>query len=338
MTSWPSLPEEEHGSSKPAEDTAADAPPSGLPSEPLARPCNSEERVPLPIVEPERFVEPPRFALVEFPRPQVRIPNFGHLCLLFLLMVFGLLCAGVALELAMLHHLFGVSTRAQAMMEIHYTLGSEAILYLATLGACVVIFPLVWHKGFFAGVQWNARTALRLRWPLISAAGACFLLALLDSVLFPGPTNAPIDKIFREPDAPWMLFVFGVTFAPFFEETFFRGFLLPALCTAYDWFRERTQHVEPLPLAENGHPRWTMGAMVAASILTSLPFAAMHAAQTGYSAGPFVLLILVSLVLCAIRLSTRSLASSVLVHASYNFILFCIMLVGTHGFRHLGKL
>jgi len=51
-----------------------------------------------------------------------------------------------------------------------------------------------------------------------------------------------------------------------------------------------------------------------------------------------VLLVGVSLVLCAIRLSTRSLACSTLVHSSYNFILFVFMLVGTHGFRHLSNM
>jgi hypothetical protein len=64
----------------------------------------------------------------------------------------------------------------------------------------------------------------------------------------------------------------------------------------------------------------------------------MHGAQTGYSWGPFVLLVGVSLVLCWARLSTRSLAASVLVHASYNFLLFSLMLLGTGGFRHLERM
>jgi membrane protease YdiL (CAAX protease family) len=46
----------------------------------------------------------------------------------------------------------------------------------------------------------------------------------------------------------------------------------------------------------------------------------------------------VSLVLCGVRLFTRSLASSTLVHACYNFLIFSIMLVGTGGFRHLDKM
>ena len=78
--------------------------------------------------------------------------------------------------------------------------------------------------------------------------------------------------------------------------------------------------------------------MTIAAVVTSVPFAWMHAEQTGYAIGPFVLLCGVSLVLCAVRLATRSLASSVLVHGCYNFVLFSIMLVGTQGFRHLDKM
>jgi hypothetical protein len=64
----------------------------------------------------------------------------------------------------------------------------------------------------------------------------------------------------------------------------------------------------------------------------------MHADQTAHAAGPFVLLICVSLILCLVRLATRSLAACVVVHASYNFLLFSLMLVSTDGFRHLDKM
>jgi membrane protease YdiL (CAAX protease family) len=39
-----------------------------------------------------------------------------------------------------------------------------------------------------------------------------------------------------------------------------------------------------------------------------------------------------------VRLITRSLAASTLVHACYNFTIFFLMLVGTGGFRHLDKM
>jgi hypothetical protein len=122
------------------------------------------------------------------------------------------------------------------------------------------------------------------------------------------------------------------------EETIFRGMLLPALCTACDWSVERIQH-RPAPWPDaHGNTRWTLPAMIAGSVLTSIPFAAMHGYQTGYSLGPFVLLVGVSLVLCWVRLSTRSVAASTVVHACYNLLLFTLMFWGTGGFRHLDKL
>ncbi len=226
----------------------------------------------------------------------------------------------------------------QAGTDIHYILGVEGLIYLFTFGAALLVFPMVWHKSLFAGLQWNGATAVRLRWWLIAAAVLCFGLAVLNGELLPGPTNTPIEKIFRSPGAAWMLFAFGVTFAPFFEEMLFRGFLLPALCTAYDWIAEKITRKPALPLLENGHPQWSLAAMVVGSIATSIPFAAMHAAQTGYAIGPFLLLVGVSLVLCTARIVTRSLAASTLVHSCYNFLLFSLMLIGTSGFKHLDKM
>jgi membrane protease YdiL (CAAX protease family) len=181
-------------------------------------------------------------------------------------------------------------------------------------------------------------TALRLRWRLFSAGGLCFLLAMLDEVLLPSPAKAPIDEMFRSPGAAWLMLAFGVTLAPFFEEIFFRGFLLPTLATAWDWSIEQGTGKPAPPLDEHGHPHWSIFAMVASAIFTSVPFAALHADQQGYALGPFVLLFAISLLLCAVRLLTRSLAASVLVHASYNFLLFAFMFLGTGGFRHLDKM
>ncbi len=314
---------------------APDLPPAiaSLTLEPLPMEPTLRQDAPPDVERPlfQSWHEPPA-------RPPVRIPHFGHFCLLVLLALISLVGAAVLLRVALQYHLYGISTMQQAMGEIHYTLGTEAVLYLFTFGLSLLIFPLFWHKSLMAGLQWNGATALRLRKRLAGAAFICFLIALLNSAVLPGPANTPIEKIFRAPGAAWLLFAFGITLAPFFEEMFFRGFLLPALCTAYDWFAEKTAGEIHKPLDENGHPQWSLPAMVIGSIATSLPFAAMHAAQTGYSLGPFLLLVGVSLVLCSVRLWTRSLAASVTVHACYNFLLFALMMLGTDGFRHLNRM
>jgi membrane protease YdiL (CAAX protease family) len=270
--------------------------------------------------------------------PPPRIPNLGDLGIVTLMLGGGWIGSGALLAIALHFHLWGITTIKEALSDIRYTLGSQAVWYLFAFGGCALLFPALWQKSFWAGLQWNGTRALLLRWRLISAAMACFLLAIVDGVLMPGPNNTPIDQIFRMPGAAWMLFGFGITLAPLFEEIAFRGFLLPALCTAYDWTTERFTGTLPRWPDENGHPRWSLSAMAMGSLVTSLPFALMHAEQTSYSLGPFLLLVCVSLVLCWVRLSTRSLAASVLVHSSYNFLLFSLMLAGTGGFKHLDKM
>jgi hypothetical protein len=270
--------------------------------------------------------------------PPQRIPHLGHLILLATFGAFGFLCATVLMMVALNFHLFGVATMEKAATDVHYILGSEAAIYLITFFLCFLVFPLFWKQGFFTGVHWRGAAAWRLTWRLPALALGCFALALIDDQLLPGPKNTPIDEIFRTPGAAWMMFAFGVTLAPFFEEIAFRGFLLPALATSCDWIGERFTHARPCPLDADGHPQWSIAAMAIASILTSLPFALMHGEQTGHSLGPLLLLIAVSLILCAVRLKTRSLAASTLLHACYNFLIFSSMMVGTGGFRHLDKL
>jgi membrane protease YdiL (CAAX protease family) len=272
------------------------------------------------------------------PEAITRIPNIGHLGILIIIASLGFIAAAIFVQAVFRLHLWGVTTINKAATDIHYTLASMAVLYIVAFALAFFVFPRLWHKPFFAALQWNAPAARRYLGWLIGAAFFCFLLAMLDELVIPGPTNAPIDKMFSNTSAAWLLFAFGVTVAPFFEEMTFRGFLLPALCTAIDWAISERNHQPMLPLGPNGHPQWSRAAMIAGSLLTSLPFAAMHAEQIAHSIGPLLLLYCVSLVLCAARLFTRSLAASTLLHSTYNFLLFFMMMVGTGGFKHLDKM
>jgi hypothetical protein len=304
-------------------------PPSSIP--PSSIPPST---VPPPNAEPplfHSFVQPPI-------RRLVRIPNFGHLLLLSLLAIVAFSILVIVLALASHFHLLGWQLSAKSATDMGFNLLSEAILYLVTFGFSLFVFPMVWNEGLFAGLQWRGAVALSRFWLLAGTALACFGLAILDQVLMPGPSNAPIEKMISSPGAAWMMFAFGITMAPFFEEMFFRGFLLPSLSTACDWIAEKMRHSLPRPLDANGQPQWSLPAMVIGSIATSIPFALLHVEQQGHSLGPFLLLIVISMILCAVRLFTRSLASSTLVHATYNFFIFVSAMAATGGFRHFDKM
>ncbi|HKN22089.1 MAG TPA: CPBP family intramembrane glutamic endopeptidase [Terracidiphilus sp.] len=271
-------------------------------------------------------------------RRSVRIPNFGHLLLLSLLILVAFSILVIALALASHFHFLGFKLSQKSATDLGFNLMSEAVLYLITFGFSLFVFPMVWNESLFAGLEWCGTEALSKFGPLAATALGCFGLAAVDQILMPGPANAPIEKMLSSPGAAWMMFAFGVTMAPFFEEMFFRGFLLPSLCTTCDWIAEKMRHTLPRPLDANGHPQWSLTAMIIGSVLTSIPFAGLHVEQQGHSLGPFLLLIAISLILCTVRLKFRSLAASTLVHASYNFFIFSLTLAVTGGFRHFDKM
>ncbi len=235
---------------EPLQDDAASTDPAGAPSFP--RPFAES----VGIEEPQTTIAPPEFRLE--PEPVTRIPNFGHLFILGVIALFGLAAAGISVQIAFHFHLWGITTIEKATTDIHYTLASMAVLYVVSFAVAFFLFPFLWHKPFFAGLQWNAPAAVRYRNWLFAAAIFCFILAILDEFAIPGPTNAPIDKMFSNTAAAWLLFAFGVTVAPFFEEMTFRGFLLPALCTAVDWAVSKRNGRPQLPLGPNGHPQWSL--------------------------------------------------------------------------------
>src|ERR1035441_6073465 len=168
-----------------------------------------------------------------------RIPHLGHLCLLLAFLFFGFVCVIVLIFVAMSFHLDGVSKLDQINTNVHYLLGTEAVLYLVAFSLSFLLFPLFWKKSFFSGIQWRGATAIRLFWQLGATALGCFFLAALEELIFKSPAHAPIEDIFRSAGAAWLMFGFGVTVAPFFEEIAFRGFLLPSLATAWDWTIEK---------------------------------------------------------------------------------------------------
>lgn len=347
MSTYPEpLPQEPNNTSESTQSLSPDplapenspAPPAewvGEPEEPKLDPAPVNSTLPAEVLPCQPLVTSQMW---EPAAREERIPHLGHLGLLALLALFGWLGAGMLLLLGLHFRVWGITTLTKAATDFRYNIGSQAAQYLITFGGCLAVFPILWRKPFFAGLHWNAAFARFRAGRLLIAAVFCFFVAIVNGMILPGPANAPIDELFRAPGAAWVLFAFGVTLAPFFEEMAFRGFLLPSVCTAYDWTVEHFTGAARRHLDEDGHPQWSLPAMLIGSVITSVPFALMHGAQTSWSLGPFLLLVFVSLVLCWVRISTRSLAASTLVHASYNFMLFSFMVLGTGGFKHLDKM
>jgi len=261
--------------------------------------------------------------------PARRIPHIGHAILFFsLATLFILLCQLALFKLAHVH--------LEATMQ-HPGLGlaSQALAYVLTIAVSAWLFPQIWGLSFLHGIQWNFLAARRY-WYWIVAGGVLLSGMAQASLQFiPAPKSDTMDSLMN-PHTGWLLMAFAVLLAPLTEELAFRGFLLPALATAYDWLA-----LERTPAGIDKWQRSSMNsgsALAFAAVISSIPFALLHADQLSHAWGAVGVLYCVSLVLSFVRIRTHSLACSVLLHATYNFSLFAVVLLVTHGFRHIDKL
>lgn len=292
--------------------------------------------VPPPLQNPETEAQSPEYLQPEETRPTAAdLPHLSH-AILFFVLALPMLFIGEALSLflAKQSHLFG-NKGYDAIFSLmgsdaRLAISAQAITYLLTLLAATIVFPFLWRQPFSQGIHWNA-DAVRSRflWLFALGLGLGVGITLLGNYL-PMPTNPPImQDMMGSQLGAWMMLVFGITAAPLLEELAFRGFLLPGLIHALHWLMEREI------LSAEALSWLTIPLSI---VLTTVPFALLHATQVSHAWAPILLIGVVSVALCIVRLQLRSVAASTVVHAAYNLMLFAGLLLQTGGFRHLERL
>ena len=225
-------------------------------------------------------------------------------------------------------------------LDARLTIPSQALEYLALLGTTALLFRS--HLATSLLAELSIGTPPSSRSVGCSLLGTGLVLGLINgaaSNLLPMPKEAPIlNDLMRSTTGAWLMFLFGTTLAPLMEEIAFRGFLLPSLINFFRWLTRRKQLPEDLDSASTAKPTVTAhrSRLDPARQYSLSP--CMHSEQVSGAWAPVLLIGIVSIVLCIIRLWTRSLAASAFVHATYNFTLFAGMMIASDGFRHLDKL
>jgi membrane protease YdiL (CAAX protease family) len=273
----------------------------------------------------------------EAPGPGVpaRVPHLGH-AILFVSFAGFTLLVSQALLLGMSHATTDPQKLMTAAAHPKLLVGAMAITYVLTLIASFFVFPLLWKRSFSNGIQWDFDIARRNAWKLIPIGLLVGFAVQAISSLIPVPKSIPMDDFFRTPSDVWLVTAFGTLLAPIFEEITFRGFLFPAFAIAYDWLS--------LPRTPAAREHWhnttglTLASIIFSAIFSSILFALIHAEQLAHAWVALFVLFCVSLVLTTVRVRTRSVASSALVHASYNLSVFLTLFIATGGFRHLERL
>jgi len=258
-------------------------------------------------------VEPKPEAITQFQDPRTENPPWSLLDVLvifvfafFTLLVLGAIALGVAKSLPVFRDAKPVDLAQNALIIVPV----QSIAYLLVILFMVMIVRSKHKDGFLKSISWNPPRAEKVLLAVIGGAG----LALF-SEIFAGltsrwvPKSLPIENYFRDATSSYLLALFGITFAPFVEELFFRGFLYPALARR--------------------------SGMASAVVLTAAAFAVLHQSQLAHAWVPLTWLFLVGAVLTLVRAKSRSVALSVAIHFGYNLTLFALVFIGTHGFRHM---
>jgi uncharacterized protein len=187
-------------------------------------------------------------------------------------------------------------------------LASEFLVYIPVAAFMVLLVKSKDSVPFWQSIKWN--------WPrsvsamLVLGAGMFFALTLLEAFL-PMPKDTPFEHLFDNALDAYLLSILAVTLGPLMEELFFRGFLYPVL-------------------ARRMGVAWGI-------VLSALPFGLLHLQQYGWAWAAGLIIFLVGVVCGAVRAATKSVGASFLVHAGYNGTQMVILLVTTHGFRHMEK-
>lgn len=273
------------------------------------------------------------------PNLEREVPTLSNTFIFFALaigvtLIVGLLILAIAAFFAP-HDSADITSLA---LDTRLAVPSQAIEYLILLALTVLLFRSIWQRPFWQTVHWNSIAVAKRWFPLLVAGIALGLINGAASNVLPMPKEAPIlNDLMRSTAGAWLMFLFGTTLAPLLEEIAFRGFLLPSLINFFNW-RTRRAPMPVMPLSTT--PPSPVSALIvpASVLLASAPFAILHGEQVSWAWAPIALIGFISVVLCVVRLWTRSLAASTFVHGVYNFTLFVGMAIASDGFRHLDKL
>ncbi|MES2393919.1 MAG: CPBP family intramembrane glutamic endopeptidase [Acidobacteriota bacterium] len=265
-----------------------------------------------------------------------RIPHLGHALIFFSLTAFTLFgWSMVLIVIAMSVYKVTVTAHSPAGA---YVGGLDTLFtYATTLGISFPLFPLLWQRSFLDGIHWVYRAA-RLRWwkLILLGVGLSLICQLADRYIVKSPAHSDVVELFRNPFAAYLTSIFGGIFIPLFEEVAFRGFLLPAFATAYDWLS--------LPRTPAAMQQWrqttshTTSSWIFSTFITSLFFVALHGFQLHWAWGALGVLFVPSVAFSIVRIRTGSVAAAALVHAAYDSLIFFEIFIQTGAFHHLSKL
>ena len=178
----------------------------------------------------------------------------------------------------------------------------QALMDVVIVAFIMFLVRVVRRRRFLETIHWYKRHQFRTG-SLISLGAALALTVLLVSAFLPTAAQTPIEKMISTAKSLYVYALFGIFVAPTFEEIIFRGFLFKVF--------------------------FDMSGPGLAVPATAALFALLHAFQLWGNWAAIVLIFVVGYVLAFLRNRSSSLIPGLIVHTSYNAMLFGVYALST---------
>lgn len=196
---------------------------------------------------------------------------------------------------------FDPGFKAAALTAVDLVL-VQGLMNLVLVGFIAFLVKVVHRQLFFETIHWFRNYNFRNGF-LVGLGATLAISVLIVSSFFPPETPPPIEKLLSSSGAMWLFALFGIGVAPLFEETIFRGFLFKVLSAM-------------------------RGPRLAVPVTAAL-FALLHVPQLWGSWAGVALISVVGYILSLVRARSNSLIPSLIIHTSYNAMLFGVFVVST---------
>ncbi len=178
----------------------------------------------------------------------------------------------------------------------------QGLMNLVLVGFIAFLVKVVHRQTFLETIHWFRNYNFSSSF-LVALGATLAISVLIVSSFFPPETPPPIEKLLSSSSAMWLFAIFGIGVAPLFEETIFRGFLFKVL-------------------SDMRGPRLAVP-------VTAVLFASLHVPQLWGSWAGVALIFVVGYILSLVRQRSNSLIPSLIIHTSYNAMLFGVFAMST---------
>jgi len=178
----------------------------------------------------------------------------------------------------------------------------QGIMNLVLVAFIAFLVNVVHKRSFRETIHWYRNYDFTTGF-LVGLGAMLAVSVLIVSSLLPPESPPPIERLLSSSSAIWIFALFGIGVAPLFEEIIFRGFLFKVL--------------------------WEMRGPKLAVPVTAILFALLHVPQLWGSWAGVALIFVVGYILSLVRERSNSLIPSLIMHTSYNAMLFGVFIIST---------